>query len=116
MTTSLNEVRAKVIEAVPEIKTHREPCQCKDHGNCPFADHARVGRPCQLADVLRAIEKQTEIVGWLKVLERFEKHTDISGNQGDLYYFLIANWNLSLPLEEQSEEVISFLHKILCHE
>lgn len=120
--TKLEEVRAKMIEVVPEIQ-YCHVCKEKYQNGC-FMDHAGQGviRPINLADVLRAIEV------------RIQKEPDgmpmfpCMGTNGAFYKFqynpvdgdpvLIRdgeniNWNLALPLDEQEPEVIEFLHKIL---
>lgn len=130
MTTPLEEVRAKVIEAVPEIVKFRFGCRVELDGKkytfCgigrdsvrffreeletgvdlvrSFEGGTIIGRPITLADVLRAIGSGS---GY---------HLAIDGTFCTRHGSTEVQWNLALPLEEQSEEVISFLHKILCHD
>lgn len=67
-----------------------------------------IGRPIQLADVLRATETRIEV----------SSHGD-----GAIYHYpngdhkarvFAGNWNLSHDLSGQSEETIEFLYSILC--
>lgn len=103
----LEKIRAKCIEVNPGIATHREPCQCKDHGLCPFKDHSRIGRPIRLADVLLAIDfvrptKQSWFVRYDGMF--FENRWNEWG----------PTWNLRQDsLEDQSPEVIAFISSIL---
>lgn len=104
--TKLEEVRAKVIEAVPEAGTRNTSVLIPE----PFGgiiNHRDTA--ITLADVLRAMGK---------IL--FPAEFDLYGNGlGMSYltpseYYTRAKWNLALPLDQQSSEVIEFLHKILC--
>lgn len=79
----LNEVRAKVIEAVPGAYDCGSPCRCPGLG------------PVTLADVLRAIPLMPEASFNSTLIE------------------LLRVWNLALSLDEQEPGVIEFLHKIL---
>lgn len=86
MKKELEAVRAKVIEAVPEIRRR------------VFADttiEKSVDREITLADVLRAIPLMPEASFNSTLIE------------------LLRVWNLALPLDEQEPEVIEFLAKIL---
>lgn len=87
----LEAVRAKVIEAVPEIRRR------------VFADttiEKSVDREITLADVLRAMMDAPSISPGRAV--------DTIG------YFVVAQWNHEkTSLDEQEPEVIEFLHKIL---
>jgi len=106
MNTKLEQVRAKVIEAVPELIEANEGC---NNSTC-FCKLPR--RPITLADVLRTIEK----------LDPGSYFLDVQGgwwqwNKAgvDPEFLGMKNvWNLSLPLDEQEPEVVGFLYQILC--
>lgn len=101
--TPLEQVRAKVIEAVPEAAF----CRQKECKAMPCQKHAH--HVITLADVLRAIQetKSSELIA---VLEDGEFWNVSHGKA----YGIGVDWNLSLPFDEQEPEVIEFLHKILC--
>jgi hypothetical protein len=105
-------IRRKCIEANPEIQTYRSPCQCKDHGNCPFADHARVGRPIRLADVLCVAEARThkEVEGGNpeEQAESFETF------RRDIFANVCVEWDIYHDdLTQQSDECVAFLAQLL---
>jgi hypothetical protein len=137
--TLLQEVRAKVIEAVPEIVELKQGCKIvqkyslypwtvvvspvfEEGGESfvyttdpngqryekvflerysPNANFIRdiLGRPVTLADVLLAI-----------TFHRNHGPANLGGFTRDL---LNLGWKLSLPLDEQDEDAIGFLHKML---
>lgn len=126
----LEQVREAIIKAVPEIVELKFGCQVKldglkgyDGGVATLAvPHAGgwldtggiylnpkeltiIGRPVQLADVLRAIG--------LKGRSIFHVYADgkIGGSWGT-YKDELA-WDLSKPLDQQSPETIDFLASIL---
>ncbi len=122
----LQEVRAKVIEAVPEIDQTKRCSFCDGKGTylsghtcwyCAGTGKIAVFRPITLADVLRAIGRFASggpIEYGVRAFDgQFMNMFDrgrwaMDGRQ-------IA-WNLALPLDEQEPEVIEFLHKILTHQ
>lgn len=98
MTKTLEEVRAKIIEAVPEIADR--PSQftvvAKDRG--PLIT---------LADVLRAIGSYRYAINGLGNIY------NTSTREEDQH---VARWDLSKSLDEQDRNVIEFLYRILCHD
>lgn len=96
--TRLERVRAKIIEAVPEIADR--PSQftvvAKDRG-------PRI----TLADVLRAIGSNHESDNVRLFLDIGEVEFD------DPLRKISCKWNLALPLDEQEPEVIEFISKVL---
>jgi hypothetical protein len=111
--TTLEKVRAKIIEAVPEIGTPRPvPCPSCEPG-CLVLHQEYSYRPITLADVLRAMKNAQWSVNahgtFWRTIEYPNGGFDSKGfaNEG-------GKWNLALPLDEQEPEVIEFLHKILC--
>lgn len=96
MTTTLEKVRARIIEAVPD-----KDCPVETAGNhCPT-------HSLGLADVLRAVEKGE---GKLFVREDGSFYVDMVALEVE--YAGVA-WNLALSLDEQEPEVIAFLAKVL---
>lgn len=124
MNTTLEAVRAKVIEAVPEIETfYCGACgQEMNGGVCSpqsmgedatpheFNDALTQERPITLADVLRAID----IALGKSMGDVFLMYPDgaMMWSEPEVET-LRATWNLALPLDEQEPEVIEFLAKIL---
>lgn len=103
MNKTLEAVRAKVIEAVPEIRaTERKLLRKNEFGQKFYKDEVSL-RPITLADVLRAIEENAGL--------GFENGVFVEylGMQTKKR----AYWNLALPLDEQEPEVIEFLANIL---
>jgi len=107
----LEEVRAKVIEAVPEILSDCILCgDSKEEPECGLSGkHVVQARSVQLADVLRAIEVSEDAVCC-----GINFHSD----GAYLYYDDMENSeavkiDFSTSLENWSPEVISFLHKII---
>lgn len=100
MKKELEAVRAKVIEAVPEIVVN-------PHAQLIGWDHKvtyfEECRPITIADVLRAIHKVEGIYATIDT----KGQLNVSPFKGD------TQWNLALPLDEQEPEVIEFLAKIL---
>lgn len=137
MTDHLQEVRAKIIEAVPEIVELKFGCEIDSqgkankllyvgHSNHQHAVHAIlkdkstamlmvdevftstiIGRPVTLADVLMAID-------YVRPVKQcwYVRYDGIFFDSRDEKWSV--NWNLALPFDEQKPEVIEFLHKILC--
>lgn len=100
----LEAVRAKVIEAVPEIETRfrRRIEELYGHTVAVLPDYT-----ITLADVLRAIWKfypSCLIVG----MDGHFIHNDMGDPISTEIY-----WNLALPLDEQEPEVIEFLANVL---
>lgn len=113
MITPLEAVRAKVIEAVPEIETGQTPetvtmtlkPRADGRGRCRGT--MLWGRPITLADVLRAIAKSREAIKHgIYAVHCDGTFLSRSGDTG-------LQWNLALPLDGQEPEVIAFLAKIL---
>lgn len=93
MTTTLEAVRAKVIEAL-------------DGGTERYEDV--VSRPITLADVLRAVQWYGK---WIRMVDGINVNfirMDVKGSGKPL-----VAWNLALNLDEQEPEVWAFLHKVL---
>lgn len=107
MNTKLEEVRAKVIEAVPEILN-----RTLQYGSVYCY-------PITLADVLRAMNEQNRKedatgiprLGILTNGHFYNQMDERSVWTEDGMTPIV--WNLALPLDEQELEVITFLHKIL---
>ena len=94
----IEQVRAKVIEAVPEIETMsslREIAHEKD---------LYKQRPITLADVLRATQ-EAEGFNYITI--------DSNGYMRRESVGTASYWNLALPLDEQEPEVIEFIAKVL---
>lgn len=108
--TQLEQVRAKTIEAVPEIAAGYV------FYNADTDTRTEAQRPITLADVLRAIafskpplmSMGTQAFVDAKGTKR--PHFTMRKNTSLEVFF----WNLALPLEEQSPGMIEFLYKILC--
>lgn len=108
----IEQVRAKVIEAVPEIRQ-----DCDQGETCTECNGAGLyERAITLADVLRAINNQHISVNSVKGNFMFDRvvpgddrrtwnYTDKDGQR--------CVWNLALPLDEQEPEVIEFLARVL---
>ena len=102
----LKAVRAKVIEAVPELieratQSHCRECRCTDGFGSDFSE-------ITLADVLRAIQRK-EYDGYGIDAEGF-----FLRYEGNSEWAVTPNrWNLALPLDEQEPEVTEFLAKVL---
>lgn len=107
---ALDAVRAKVIEAVPEIEQEHTVYCDRDRSYGYALKHKEcVSADITLADVLRAmgttgapLEFELYALIYLKIF---------LVPPGE--YYTVAKWNLALPLDEQGPEVIEFLHKIL---
>lgn len=103
----LNQVRAKIIEALPDI-------ELGDYQNS--AIEQSLFREITLADALRTIERNGESLS-VSATGMFEKWEVRPQKEGSHLWELTSyepRWNLALPLYEQEPEVISFLYKILC--
>lgn len=99
MNTSLENVRAKIIEAVPDIKT-RKLVESK-YGDYDTEDSIT------LADVLRTLPPFM----YLKTMGEQVRLVSSDADPGVIY------WDLTCPsLDEQEPEVIEFLERILCAE
>ncbi len=112
MKTNLQELRAAIIDVVPEIETVTIPCLCKDHGHCPFKDHHSVGRKIGIADVLLALRLNRHEINFDFHIEpqNFAICCDTLPQDER-----VAFWNLSQDdLALQSEKTKAFLHSILC--
>lgn len=121
MKSNLEIIKEKVIEVVPEILEVKNGCLVKGGGiiwndglyfnydemtdNLDIDETEIIGRLIQLSDVLRALD-----------LNSTDEKTRLSASAN---YFRIdykedsCIWDLSKPLEEQSEEVLDFLVKLL---
>jgi hypothetical protein len=86
----LSAVRAKIVEAVPEIIN-----PMNDWCSCSISTVLYTGRPITLEDVLRTLDKTK----W--------KH------ESGVYLDVLDFWELGQPLHLQSEGCISFLHSLL---
>ena len=93
---TLTAVRAKVIEAVPEIVSVRKRRRREATSTRIRTHYIEVeeSRPITLADVLRAIRKA-------KGLNTYDEE------------HVLDIWNLALPLDEQEPEVIEFIARVL---
>jgi hypothetical protein len=93
----LEEVRAKVIEAVPEIAR-----KYYDDGTYRFE------RTVRLSDVLRAMTKDWHREPPLNTFVFF-------GNQKNDLLCVVSLWNLRADsLDDQSQGCIDFLYSVLC--
>lgn len=109
MNKELEEVRAKVIKAVPEIGKHYcGSVYCGIKSRC-FEESSR---PITLADVLRAIGEDPFPTNHYD-LRMVGTALSFHGEWKDSNFYN-AHWNLALSLDDQEPEVIAFLHKILC--
>lgn len=118
--TKLEQIREKVIEAVPSI-VNKEPCEyALKEGGCPTTDAGELClRPIRLADVLRAIEIKNGrialsfcgslITGWVR------DRRDAWVLDKKLPSFVEPLWDLrNDDLTAQTEETIEFLFNLLC--
>lgn len=100
--TVLEEIRVKVIEAVPEITIE-----------APYIRGGIVFREINLADVLCAMPNKPEEDFWCVtnhgVFLKIDCETGETFDHGES-----VRWDLALSLDDQQPEVIAFLHKILC--
>lgn len=115
METKLQAVRAKVIEAVPEIETCRF-CDAVPYNfddSCVEGMHDEVvTRPITLADVLRAIGTTHNKHQMIDAMGKFYHYNPLL-----MEHLYDGNWNLALPLDEnikENPELGEFLYKILC--
>ena len=135
--TKLQQVRAKIIEAVPEIMELKFGCRgmYKKTISCDFIglsaagnfiwtwqtgkyalnktlknlnDVEILGRPIRLADVLIAIVASSMYDGFgIEMLSGTVSFSHANGGY--------AKWNLHKDsLDDQNEELVDFLHTILC--
>jgi hypothetical protein len=94
----LEAVRAKIIEAVPEI----EDWQYQE-GPGGSLGGAKVARPITLEDVLRAMNEYESAI---PLLLHYGKPILHLGTE-------MVEWHLGKPLDEQSVETIEFLGNVL---
>lgn len=111
MTETLSRVRAKVIEAVPEIMQCSVCAKINYSSDC-FLQHAgqEIARDITLADVLMAMQK-TNPANITRV--RIECGGAMYLTMGEEANHIQGNWDMSLPLDQQSEKTIAFLDNIL---
>lgn len=104
MKTNLEEIRAAVVKACPEIGHHYcGSSYCGIDPKC-LEEHSR---PIRLADVLRALDINSTDRRWGCAVSSNLFAITFAGNT--------AIWNLALDnLDDQSEATIAFIHKILC--
>lgn len=105
MNTTLEAVRTKVIEAIPELieranQSHCGRCECMDGFGSEFSE-------IYLHDVLRAIGSYRYAINGLGNIY------NTSTREEDQH---VARWELSKSLDEQDKNVIEFLYRILCHD
>jgi hypothetical protein len=119
MTSNLDLIRQKCIEANPEIRTSRFRCLCAENGRCSYKDHNRVGREVRLADVLLAMNKKLNDEASGAVIIAGDDgtfgivYTDRPGYEKYVNW-QSEEWNLREDdLTKQSEETISFLYDLL---
>ena len=141
MTDTLQKVRAKVIEAVPDVMAmrpgtrlyhpkHDKFLRYVGRNNGQYAilvedtevmlfvdrltDCETLGRPIILADVLRAMRKTDDswYVRYDGTFFKWEKFTEGGDGHHGVESTYIT-WNLALPLEDQEPDVIEFLAKVL---
>lgn len=111
MNTTLEAVREKVIEAVPEIRG-REYVYRGARGGLAIST---VDAPITLADVLRAMYEFSDDSWYARydgTFFKWEKFTEGGDGHHGVESTYIT-WNLALSLDEQEPEVIAFLAKIL---
>lgn len=122
MNAALEAVRAKVIEAVPEIVEAHEACGGRgwyaEGTSARSICACRTGkvdtRPITLADVLRAMGDEPGEEGVvLNTAGDMCVMTLVDGEAMRKAPGTIVRWNLALPLDEQEPEVIEFLAKVL---
>lgn len=116
------ELVAAIVKAVPEIV---EGLHCLNNVHAEFLPSRgkkKVARPITLEDVLRAL-RQTEdgrsiAVTAGGVFIEFTFTEDTGGTYQELgdEKGRIVQWQLGLPLSQQSDECKAFLHSLLCHE
>lgn len=112
-TEMLSDIRNAVAKVVPEIDTLRVPCLCRDHGHCPFKEHDRVGRPVRLADILAAINV-AKMERWLidyhgYFFSEIPTNKKLIAAPHETHYDLLHD-----DITLQTDELIVFLHSILC--
>jgi hypothetical protein len=140
--TKLEQVRAKIIEAVPEIMEYRcngcnrryaeyvngcprcwidEWSREKNYERYPNRHVGLTPRSIRLADVLIAVWSHLENYELPTYESAYLPSRFTIASDGDMFCDLpkaqIANWNLHKDsLDDQSEETINFLHDILCNQ
>lgn len=124
METKLEKVRAKIIEAVPEIVVMKrrkyEVAQGEFNSDDPIYAYRKVKtyRPITLADVLRAIEANWGFEhdpAYSHVVVHSTGVIGIREEPDDAYPFMdeTVQWDLALPLDDQEPEVVEFIGSIL---
>ena len=98
MNPKLTQIQAKIREVCPETRHECSSLGCYQDEHATWDDLG-------LVHVLRAIGGLRGVSIWL-------------GDSGKTLAFetetTLAYWNLTKSLHEQSDEVISFLHELLC--
>lgn len=115
--TTLDKVRAKIIEAVPEIVVMKRKKYAVTEGEFNSDDPSyayklvKTYRPITLADVLRAMPVTNDLRysvdsrGYI-----WEEHTTGARMHGVRH---VATWNLALSYDDQTDEVKEFIGKVL---
>jgi hypothetical protein len=101
--TTLSRIRAKIIEAIPEIETHigvieGQPTKVQ-------------GRPIRLDDVLRAMSESKTLYA-IDADGNFHEKTDRGWPLCEVGVRVVA-WNLALSVDDQEPEVHEFIGKVL---
>lgn len=113
--TTLEKVRAKIIEAVPEIRTYETRCMTCGYGfkfcKCvPQKTEWFRERPITLADVLKTMGATGQYGISCSPLPNTEMADLLAVVNENL---VSVSWNLTLPLDGQEPEVVEFLAKVL---
>lgn len=137
MTTTLEKVREKIISLVPEIVELKFGCEILVHGQSDFRSRVLrvnkngfslfrqnrksiylpkkstgyeiLGRPITLEDVLRAHCTMFDWFGDRPLEYRIGKTGQYEEQVASIYNL----WHLGKPLNEQSEECVEFIGKVL---
>lgn len=116
-------IKAKIIEAVPEIEHWCEICQqYRDsrEGWCAVCENAKMHmdlpRPITLADVLRAMNEQWMTTATAHAIsmqgDSIKTMTWRTANDTQIRQFFML-WNLTADYDGQTQEVKEFIGKLL---
>lgn len=104
--TKLQELREAIIRVVPKMTAYRITGYKPD--GTLLVDHSL---PIQLADVILAVDRTPS-------RERYKNFQRWASFEISFYLRIFHSrkfkWDLTKPLEQQSDEVIQFLHGVIC--
>lgn len=113
MKSTLESVKKKIIEAVPEIFSENCPtCGYDGLWNATYTED-KGHRPIQLADVLMAIDKNIPSDISLPIRIAVDNEGFITTYFEDDCVEQACYWDLRQDLDNQPQEVIDFLNELL---